>query len=243
MQNILILGGSSDLGIALARKYASEKYSISVAGRSLVEMEMIAADLVIRYSIDAKGYQFDARDFSSHQRFYDGLILKPDIAICLFGFMGNTGDALENWNDTQQVIETNYSGAVSICNILANEFLKNKTGMIIGISSVAGDRGRGSNFIYGSAKAAFTAYLSGLRNRVFKSGVHVMTVKPGFMYTKMTENLPLPALLTATPDEAAHAIFIAGRQKKNIVYIKWFWRYLMLIITNLPESIFKKLSL
>lgn len=243
MQNVLILGGASDLGIALARKYASEKYSISIAGRNLTEMQLIAGDLAIRYGVDAAGYQFDARNFDSHEQFYRNLIQKPAIGICVFGFMGEAERAIDDWSETRQVIETNYTGAVSICNVLAAEFLKLNAGMIIGISSVAGDRGRGSNFVYGSAKAAFTAYLSGLRNRLFKSGIHIMTVKPGFMYTRMTESLPLPALLTASPQEAAEAIYRAAAGRKDIVYVKWFWAYLMLVIRNIPEFIFKKLSL
>lgn len=243
MQNVLILGGSSDLGIALARMYASHNFNISIAGRNLPEMVRIANDLVIRFDVRATGYEFDASNFESHKLFYNNLELKPDITICVFGFMGNAVTALENWQDSLQVINTNYTGAVSICNIVAAAYSLQKSGMIIGISSVAGDRGRSTNFLYGSAKAGFTAYLSGLRNRLFKSGVHVLTVKPGFMYTRMTENLQLPALLTANVNEVAATIYKAGVAGKNIIYVKWFWRYLMLIISNIPEFMFKKMAL
>lgn len=243
MDNVLILGGASDLGIALARKYALQHYSVSIAGRNLKEMEVIAEDLRIRYGIPAQAYYFDARDYQSHRAFYENLKIKPQVSICVFGYMGDTTGVLQNWENCLQVIETNYTGAVSICNIIVSEYVKLQSGVLIGISSVAGERGRGSNFIYGSAKAAFTAYLSGLRNRLFKSGVHVLTVKPGFMYTKMTENLSLPALLTAKPTEAAEAIFTAGLKKKDVVYVKWFWNYIMLPIKLIPEFIFKKLSL
>lgn len=243
MQNVLILGGSSDLGTALARKYAASNYSVSIAGRNLEEMKLVASDIHIRYGVNAEAYQFDARNFSSHEQFYASLSPKPDISILVFGFMGDPEKALNDWDDTLKVIETNFTGAVSIANIIAREYALKATGTIIGISSVAGDRGRGSNFIYGSAKAAFTAYLSGLRNRMFKSGVHIITVKPGFMYTRMTENLPLPALLTAKTDQVAHSVFEAGKNGKNILYTKGLWKYIMLIIKNIPEFIFKKLSL
>jgi short-subunit dehydrogenase len=113
----------------------------------------------------------------------------------------------------------------------------------VGISSVAGNRGRQSNYIYGSAKAGFTAYLSGLRNKLYHSKVHVLTVLPGFVNTRMTENLNLPKLLTAQPDEVGAAIYKAVKNKKDVLYVKWFWRWIMLIITSIPESMFKKRKL
>jgi short-subunit dehydrogenase len=152
-------------------------------------------------------------------------------------------EAFDNWELTRRMIDTNYTGAVSILNIAAATYIKNKKGAIIGISSVAGDRGRASKLIYGSSKAAFTAYLGGLRNMCFKDGVHVMTVKPGFVYTRMTENMQLPGLLTSTPAFLADGVYKAFAKKQNTVYIKWFWRYIMLIIKNIPEFQFKKMKL
>lgn len=243
MQNVLILGGGSDLGIALARKYASEQYSISLAGRNLPEMEKIAADLEIRFSVQAKGYEFDVCNFSTHAGFYEKLVVKPSITVCVVGYMGRGIIDLDDLTDILQIINTNYTGPVSICNIIASKYSMSGSGMIIGISSVAGDRGRAANFIYGSAKAGFTAYLSGLRNRLFNEKIHVLTVKPGFIYTRMTQHLQLPALLTATAEQVATSIYKAGLAKKNTIYVKWFWRYLMVIITSIPEFIFKKLRI
>ena len=137
----------------------------------------------------------------------------------------------------------NYVGAVSILNIIAAKYVEAGKGVIVGISSVAGERGRQSNFFYGSAKAGFTAYLSGLRNRLFPKNVHVLTVKPGFVATKMTENMVTPKPVTATPDEVANAIYTAVEKKKNVIYVKWMWRWIMLIIRSIPESMFKKLKL
>ena len=108
---------------------------------------------------------------------------------------------------------------------------------------VAGERGRQSNYLYGSAKAGFTAYLSGLRNRLFHHGLHVLSIQPGFVYTRMTEGLTLPPLLTATPEQVASAVSKAIDKKKNVVYVKWFWRWIMLIIKSIPEFLFKKLKL
>jgi short-subunit dehydrogenase len=132
---------------------------------------------------------------------------------------------------------------VSILNVVANEFEKLNDGLIIGISSVAGERGRQSNYLYGSAKAGFTAYLSGLRNRLFKSNVHVMTVKPGFMKTRMIEGIKTPGPLTASPEIAARKIFKAAQSRKNVVYILPVWRLIMFIIRSIPEGIFKKMKL
>jgi len=120
---------------------------------------------------------------------------------------------------------------------------RQRAGTMIVLSSVAGDRGRQSNFIYGSAKAGLTAYLSGLRNYLYAKKVHVITVKPGFMETKMTEGLPLNPKLTATPKEAANGIYSAYKNGRNVVYILPIWGFIMLIIRNIPEFIFKKLNL
>jgi len=117
------------------------------------------------------------------------------------------------------------------------------SGTLIGISSVAGDRGRATNYVYGSAKAGFTAFLSGLRNRLAKRGVHVMTVKPGFVATKMTEGMDLPDKLTADPDKLARSVLRAAKRRRNIIYVKPVWWLVMLIIRNIPEAIFKKLSI
>jgi decaprenylphospho-beta-D-erythro-pentofuranosid-2-ulose 2-reductase len=115
--------------------------------------------------------------------------------------------------------------------------------VITGISSVDGARGRQSNYLYGSAKAGFTAYLEGLRNRLYHQKVHVLSVQPGFVDTRMTEGMPLPPLLTATPGLVAEAVYKAIKKKRNIIYVKWFWRWIMLIIRNIPEPVFKKLKL
>lgn len=128
-------------------------------------------------------------------------------------------------------------------NVIANEYEQNKNGFIVGISSVAGDRGRKSNYIYGSAKAAFSAYLSGLRNRLHDANVQVLTVKPGFVNTQMTKGMELPEKLTAQPEEVARDIYAAQKKGKDVLYTRWFWRWIMLIIRNIPEFQFKKMSI
>jgi decaprenylphospho-beta-D-erythro-pentofuranosid-2-ulose 2-reductase len=243
MSTVLILGATSDMGFAIARKYASENHSIQLAGRNEAQLKPLQSDLQIRYNIGCSVHVFDAMDLASHQAFYASLPVKPDITICVVGFMGDNEKVIVDAAATQQTIVTNFSGPVSILNIIAEDYTARKQGTIVGISSVAGLRGRQSNYIYGSAKAGFTAYLSGLRNKLFHSNVHVVTVLPGFVYTKMTAHLTLPKPLTAHPEEVATAIYEAVRKKKNVIYVKWFWRWIMKIITSIPESMFKKKKL
>jgi short-subunit dehydrogenase len=140
-------------------------------------------------------------------------------------------------------METNYIGLALLLGQFANDFEKRGHGCIIGISSVAGDRGRKTNYIYGSAKAGFTAFLSGLRNRLYGFGVRVMTVKPGFVRTTMTEKMDLFEKLTATPEQVAQDVYKAYTKGKDVLYTLWFWRWIMLAINNIPEFIFKRLSL
>lgn len=240
MPTVLILGATSDIGFAIAKKFASEKYSIQLAARKLNQLKALQSDIEIRYSTTCSIYTFDAANFEEHQAFYNSLNPKPDISVYVIGYMNDNEKVISDWNESLKTIHANYTGAVSILNIIATDYASKQNGTIVGISSVAGNRGRQSNYIYGSAKAAFTAYLSGLRNKLFHSHVHVITILPGFVYTKMTEHLQLPKLLTAQPEEVANTVYAAVKEKKNIVYVKWFWRWIMLIITSIPEFIFKK---
>lgn len=142
-----------------------------------------------------------------------------------------------------KIMETNYVGAVSILELFANKFQQQREGVIVGISSVAGDRGRQSNYFYGSSKAAFTAYLSGLRNRLRMYNVQVLTVKPGYVKTAMTAHLQLPKFITATAEETADEIMRAIDLNKNEIYVLPVWRYIMLVIKLIPERIFKRMKL
>ena len=243
MEYILIIGAKSDIAKAVAKKYAENGYNLYLAARKSSELQNFANDIKIRNQKDVKCLDFDVLDYKSHQNFYNSLEEKPIGVISVVGYLGEQEKAQNDFEEAQKIMDTNYTGVVSILNIVANDFEKNKNGFIVGISSVAGDRGRKSNFIYGSAKAAFTTYLSGLRNRLFSSNVHVLTVKPGFVATKMTEGLDLPKKLTAQPKEVANDIFKAQQKGKNVIYTKWFWRYIMLIIKNVPEFLFKKMSI
>ena len=241
---LLVLGANSDLAYAVSKEFAKrEKAQCYLASRNMELLEKKANDLVSRYQVKATPVFFDAIDYDSHQKFYENLPHKPDGVVLAFGELGDQHKAENDFMTAKRIIETNFLGAVSVLDIIAADFERRGHGFIVGISSVAGERGRKSNYVYGSAKAALTAYLSGLRNRLSKRNVKVITVLPGFLKTKMTENMDLPEKLTAEPDEAAQTIYQAVKKGKNIIYIKGIWRLIMLIIRNIPEPIFKRLSL
>lgn len=243
MKRVLILGASSEVALAIADQLASESCELILAARHVDRLTPVQSDLSIRFGIKVMLSEFDALYPDTHLTFYENIGPKPDTVICVFGFLGDHEKGMVDWKECSAILISNYLGAVSILNVVANDFEKRKEGIIVGISSVAGERGRQSNYLYGSAKAGFTAYLSGLRNRLFEKGVHVLTVKPGFIKTRMLTGMNTPPLLTAKPTRAASLIIKAIKQKKNVAYVLPVWRWIMLIIRSIPEFLFKKLKL
>lgn len=243
MSYILIVGAKSDIGKATAREYARHGYNLYLAGRNVEELEVFAADIAIRTGQIVRLVELDILAYESHRGFYGQLEEKPLGVISVVGYLGEQVKAQTDFAEAELVIATNYTGVVSLLNIIAEDFEARRSGFIVGISSVAGERGRKSNYIYGSAKAGLTQYLSGLRNRLYPAKVHVLTVKPGFVSTKMTAGMALPARLTAQPDEVAKDIYKAQQKNKNLLYTKWIWRWVMFVIRAIPEGQFKKMSL
>ncbi|MBN8577733.1 MAG: SDR family oxidoreductase [Cytophagales bacterium] len=243
MTTVLILGATSEVALALADQLAAKSFNLILAARHAERLNPVKADLTIRFGVTVTVAEFDAAQVTTHADFYAQLSPKPDAAICVFGFLGDHEKAIQNWEECATILTSNFVGAVSILNIVANDFENRKAGVLVGVSSVAGERGRQSNYFYGSAKAGFTAYLSGLRNRLFKSSVHVVTVKPGFIRTRMIAGIPTPGLLTASADQVARKIIGAMQAKRNVIYIVPAWRWIMLVIRSIPESIFKRLRL
>ena len=243
MATVLILGATSDIAQAVARRFAQASYDLQLAARDPARLEILASDLRVRHQVTVQTVAFDATHFTTHAEFYNRLEPSPKVVITVFGYLGDQAKGEKDWAEAHAILDANYTGAVSILNVVAEDFVRKGGGTMVGISSVAGDRGRGSNYLYGSAKAGFSAYLSGLRNRMQPYGVSVITVKPGFVATSMTEDLDLPPLLTAQPSAVAEDIFRAVKSKKDVVYSKWFWRPIMTVITLLPEKVFKRLKL
>ena len=243
MSYVLIIGAKSDIAKATAREYAKNGYNLYLAARDVNELEAFANDITVRTQKTVKLVELDILDYENHRTFYDQLEEKPLGVISAVGYLGDQEKAQSDFSEAQKIINTNYTGVVSLFNVIADDFEKRRNGFMVGISSVAGDRGRKSNYVYGSAKAALTAYLSGLRNRLHDAQVHVLTVKPGFVDTKMTEDMDLPEKLTAQPEEVAEDIYTAQQKSKNIVYTKWIWKWVMLVIRIIPEFQFKKMSI
>lgn len=239
---VLVLGARSDIGKAVAHEFASLGHPIQLAARNVTSLETDKTDIALRYAVDVTLHEFDALVTDSHAAFVDGLDL-PEIVVCAVGLMGEQSENEQDTDAAARVLRSNFEGPASILAVLANRFEDRGTGVLVGISSVAGDRGRASNYVYGAAKAGFTAFLSGLRNRLAKKGVHVVTVLPGFVATRMTEGMDLPEKLTAEPAEVASAIARAVTKGKDVIYVRPIWRLIMLIIRNIPETIFKRTSI
>ncbi|MCS6981844.1 MAG: SDR family oxidoreductase [Flavobacteriales bacterium] len=241
--SVLILGALSDVALAMAELYASRGYRLLLAARQSERLERIVSDLRLRFNAEVKALEFDARQYDSHQEFVDSLPELPDVAIVAFGYLGDQEKALHHFPEALRIIESNYTGAVSILNRLYLRMAERGHGTLAAIASVAGLRGRMSNFHYGSAKAGLIAYLSGLRNLAYHHGVHVITLIPGFMRTRMIAHMKTPGFLTLSPSKAAHLMTRAIQKRRNVAYIGPLWWLIMCIIRTIPESIFKKLKL
>ena len=241
---VLVLGANSDIAHCTAKAFARCRgASFYLASRDLETLRHKARDLAIRYDVNARAIYFDARDFSSHADFYRQLDPKPDGVVLAFGHQGLQSSAQRNFGQAREILETNFLGALSILEIIAADFERREQGFIIAIGSVAGERGRQSNYLYGAAKGALDVYLSGLRNRLNRCNVRVITVLPGFVRTKMTAHMSLPQLLTTEPQNVARDIYRAYLKGHDRIYSPWYWKWMMRLIKLIPETIFKRLHL
>ena len=247
-ERILLVGASSTIAQELARKLCQRGCHLVLAGRDADELESIATDLRIRYQSTVHIEPFDALQFTEHANFVErcvSLFEQPlDGVVICYGTMHDQQQAQTDWNLTDQMIQTNFTSVVSLMNLLAEYFVQQKAGYLAAISSVAGDRGRQSNYLYGSTKAALSAYLQGLRNRLYTKGVHVLTIKPGMVDTPMTDGLVNPdSFLVSSPQQVARDIDRALQSQKNILYTPRKWWWVMCVIRWLPEQVFKRLKL
>jgi short-subunit dehydrogenase len=240
---VLVLGATSDIAMATAHVFAAQGHDLQLAARNIDALARDKADLELRHGIAVTVHGFDVLDIDAHEAFVDRLPVLPDIVLCAVGYMGDQALGQADMRAAAHVLRSTFEGPASILGVLANRFETRGSGTLIGISSVAGLRGRASNYVYGSAKAGFTAFLSGLRNRLARDGVQVITVLPGFVNTRMTEGMDLPKPLTAQPDEVAAAILAAVHRRRDVIYVRPVWRVIMAIIRAMPERIFKKTKL
>lgn len=241
-KTVLVVGGTSDIGHATARAYAEAGWRVVLSARDEAGARRNADDLATRTGRPVEVRVLDILDAAAFAPFLDALPALPDTVVCLVGELGEQARAQTDIEHAARVMRTNFEGPALFLTLVAQRFEARGSGTIVGVSSVAGDRGRGSNYVYGAAKAGFTAFLSGLRNRLAPTGVRVVTVKPGFVRTRMTEGMKLPPLLTAEAGEVGRAI-LKAEAGGDVLYVRPLWRGVMGIIRAIPEPVFKRLKL
>lgn len=246
-QTALILGANSDIAKNLIYLFAENNFNLILTARNLESLEIIKKDIEIKYDVYIQIIKLDILETSEHQSFYNFIGLTPDVVVDAIGLLGDQQESFKNFNHAKNIIDTNLTAQISILDIIANDMMKQnaksqnaKNYSIIGISSVAGDRGKPDNYTYGAAKAGFTVYLSGLRAALKKYNINVLTVKPGVVATKMTDHLSFPSLITAEPEKVANSIFKAYKKNKYLLYTPRYWQVIMGIIKVLPEWLFVK---
>ena len=247
LESVVLVGAGSTLARAMAARFAVRDYALVLAGRDTAELGVVAQDLRIRYARPCHVVHFDALDYGSHPGFVAqctaALGAPPDGAVVCFGVLPVQEEAQEDFTVAGRCLDTNYTGAMSVLERFAALFEARGSGFLAAVSSVAGDRGRKSNYHYGAAKAALNVFLGGLQNRLHARDVSVTTIKPGFLDTKMTWGLDMPARLVADPERAAEIAVRAILKRRGVVYVPGYWRWIMLIIRHIPGVVFKRLSL
>jgi decaprenylphospho-beta-D-erythro-pentofuranosid-2-ulose 2-reductase len=259
MKSAVIFGANSSIAEQVIYKLAQNGYNLYLLARNISDLERINNDLKVRFqNIEIFIESYDASQEKGQiidkklELIYSKM---PNIDLFLFahGVLPEQQKAEQDWNYALNTIEVNSLSIMEVCNKIAikventalntNTNIKNRSITIAVISSVAGLRGRQSNYIYGAAKGMLNVFLSGLRNRLHKYNVQVLTILPGFVDTKMTKDIVKKGALWATPQDVANDVMKAIVRKKDILYTKWFWKYVMLIIMCIPEKMFKKLKL
>lgn len=242
---VLLVGASSGIGRALAREFAAHGHNLLLAGRDMDDLERSATDLRVRYGVAAQPVYVDALDQSKYQAFFDDCVAKAGGSlqglVLAHGSLPLQEQVQRDLALVEQTIDTNFTSFAALLTLGANELEKHRSGFICVISSVAGDRGRPSNYVYAAAKAGTTAFLQGLRSRMHKVGVSVLTVKPGYVDTAMIWGKP-GVFLVASPERVAKDIYESVAAGKNEIYTPSFWKYVMLALKSIPEPMFKRMK-
>ncbi|HEX9935465.1 MAG TPA: SDR family oxidoreductase [Longimicrobium sp.] len=242
---VLVAGATSAIARATAAELARRGHALVLAARDVAEAQAIAADLRLRFGVAARAALLDALDFASHAALAESVLSDRDAlegVVVALGWMGDTEAARHDAAEARRTIDINLTAVVSLLTPLADHLERRGTGFVCVVSSVAGDRGRQSNYVYGAAKGGLSVYLQGLRNRLFHAGVRVVTVKPGFVDTRMTFGLP-GTFLVAAPERVARGIVRAIEGGPDVVYLPGFWGPVMRGIRAVPERLFKRLKL
>jgi len=241
MRRVLILGATSAIAQEIGRAFAQRGASFFLVARNQERLRAVAEDLRTRGAAAVETALLDLDDRSGHA----GLLERAaplEVVLLAHGVLGDSRETERDPEAAVRVLQTNLAGPVSLLTLAAQRMEAQRGGCIVALSSVAGDRGRGGNAVYGASKAGLSAFLSGLRNRLFRSGVRVVTVKPGLVDTPMTAHLPRSPLY-ASPARVARDVVRAVERGGDVVYTPWYWRLVMLVIRLIPERIFKRLSL
>ena len=241
----LILGATSAIAQETAKLLAADGDLLFLVGRDASRLDVVAADLRVRGAARVETMTADLNDAGRHDEIVDNAATALDgldTVLVAHGLLGDPERCHGDFAAAREVLDTNFVSVVSVLTPIVRRFEEQGAGTIVGISSVAGDRGRQSNYHYGAAKGALSLYLQGLRNRLYPAGVHVVTVKPGFVDTPMTAHIK-KGLLFAGPATIARGIYRAIVRRQDIVYLPWFWRPIMLVIRVIPEHLFKRLKL
>ncbi len=244
--NILIIGASSAIAYEVARICALNNCSITLLARNVDKLKAMEADLIARGAGSVHLHTGDLSDNANIENLFS-IATKTtpafDVIFIAYGILGNQLDSQNSREKLETVLNTNFISTAIWCEQAASYLEKNKKGCLAVIGSVAGDRGRKSNYIYGAAKGALDIYLAGMRHRFANSDINILTIKPGFVDTPMTDSFNKTGPLWASPTKVAGDIIIAIEENKSVLYTPWFWRYIMLIIKYLPNAIFKRSNL
>ncbi len=242
---IIIIGATSAIAHETAKWFARDHAQLFLVARSAEKLEAISNDLKVRGAKSTETFLLDINNLDRHQEMIQAAIETLggiDMAFISHGTLADQQLCQQSVTKTIEELTTNFTSVISLLTILANYFEQQRHGTIAVVTSVAGDRGRPSNYVYGTSKGAVTIFLQGLRSRLSKSGVTVLTIKPGLVDTPMTASLNKGPLF-AQPGKVGKSIYKAIKKRKDIIYIPWFWRPIMLIVKSIPEPIFKRLSL
>lgn len=236
MKSILIVGANSAIARACALKYAKEGFKLILAARNLTSLEHFSKE----NDLEATCLNFDSNNYKTD---WEKIKIYPfDVILFAAGYLPEKKEELSSSDELEKTLLLNGTAACYVCHEAAKIFQKNGGGSVVGISSVAADRGKNSTYLYSAGKAAFAVFLDGLRNKLYPT-VHVMNVKPGYVATPMTEGMKASALLMASPPKVANKIYKYQQKKRSVVYIKAIWRPLMFVIKNIPEFILKRKKL
>ncbi len=242
---VLVLGATSSIAIATVRQLAAPHRRFMLVARKGDRLTAVAQDLRARGALSVDTWVMDLDDTAGHGEMLAAAAQRLgtiDLALIAHGVLGDQQAAEENFEIAAAILHTNFMSTVSLLTELANRLQAQRSGTLAVISSVAGDRGRKSNYVYGASKGALNIFLDGLRNRIDRDGVHVLTIKPGFVATPMTAHVPQNALF-ASPEQVGRGILNAVMKRKDVVYVPWFWALIMLLVRAVPGSRFKKMNM